>query len=137
MIVKLQNGNTYFIDRMEDFRDLIDPALYEAIQDIVEDEISERMDELDKEYYDDIEEINKHSKELDNRENEIVNREDELQRAIKESSEQIKDMIKINKMKDTLKQLREINKEYKKNKSKRVDKELLTRRLDVLLKDLD
>lgn len=36
MIIKLKNGDTHYINKLDDFKEVIEPEIYEAIEELVE-----------------------------------------------------------------------------------------------------
>lgn len=47
MLIKLENGNTYYINKLDDFEEIVEPAIYEAIEEFVDQEYDKEDAEKD------------------------------------------------------------------------------------------
>ena len=119
MVVRLENGNTHVINTLNDIKEIIEPSLAEAIDEIV----------VSDEYtIDDIEDLNEEIKSL---EDEIEELKAELR---KKDSEQWESESKVNTARW---QIRELVNDYGKSKSKRVDKETVILKLEKAMQRLE
>lgn len=118
MVIQLQNGNIEIVNNMKDVKDLIDPALAEAIEKIHDEEPENDVKSLEE----DIEELEKIKNKLD----------EELSVSMKQT---YKLERRINNISSALRQLEKTSGEYKKSDSKRVDKNNLILRLDEIIQE--
>lgn len=120
-MVKLANGDIHYINNIKDVKELVDPDLFEAIEEIIENVI----DEYDEEntIYEDFDELTETNKKL----------EQDLQEAYKEINRL---NTQINQIKESTHELERINSSYKKSNSRRVDKSTLIDKLDEVIKEL-
>lgn len=119
MVVRLENGNTHVINTLNDVKELIEPSLAEAIDEVVV---------ADEYTIEDIEDLNEEIKSL---EDEIEELKAELQ---KKNNEQWKSESKVNTARW---QIRELVNDYGKSTSKRVDKETVISKLEKAMQKLE
>jgi len=121
MIVRLENGNTEIVNGMNDLRDMVDPAIYEAMQKILRNEIDDAVNDIEEDNYEDAtEELQE-----DNEKLKLELEKTKLTLNIAKS--------KFSTMREQTWELKNMNCDYKKSKSKRVDKEILTDKLDKII----
>lgn len=121
-MVKLENGDIHYINNINDVKELVDPDLFEAIEELIENVI----DEYDEEntIYEDFDELTETNEKL----------KEDLQEAYNEINRL---STQINKIKGSIYEFEGINSSYKKSNSKRVDKNILTNKLDEVIKELN
>ena len=123
MIVRLKDGSTEMINNRNDLRNIIEPDVYEVMNEIIDTEIDEFIDD---ENNIDIEE----AKRINTIDNKL--RED-IKELTKQRNELYEKSINGN---DIIWKLERSTEDYKKSKSKRVDKEKLLDMLTELTKNL-
>lgn len=57
MIIKLENGDIHYINKLDDFKEVVEPAIYEAIEEFVNNSNEIIQENLEDEKYDEIGEL--------------------------------------------------------------------------------
>lgn len=117
MVIKLANGNIEYANNLKDIKELIDPSIAEAIEEIIENTYSD-----EESYKEDIQELEYEKKQL----------EKELQKA---KNETVEAYSKMGNMSSLIWSLKKLSEDYHKSNSKRIDKDILLNKLDELIKE--
>jgi len=125
MVVRLENGNTHVINSLNDIKEIIEPSIAEAIDEIV---IAE-YDTLD---------IDDLTEDIESLEGEIKSLQDEIEELKAELRNKDNEKWESeNKVNTARWQIRELVNDYGKSKSKRVDKETVILKLEKTMKRLE
>ena len=123
MIVRLENGNTEIVNNRNDLRGLVSDEIFDAIDKLIDKELLECMEDVDTISVEEARELNDDNTELERDLDDACNERNRLEE-------------KLNEMEYQIRKLKELNNEYKNSKSKRIDKETLTNKLDEIIKGL-
>jgi predicted phage tail protein len=91
MVIKLANGEVQYITKTEDFKEVVEIAIYEALEEFVESELDKAVDEVN-------EEKDSYADELDERVNQLEGESEEKDNIIdklEDSNEENISMLKI------------------------------------------
>lgn len=133
MIVRLNNGSTEIVNNMNDIKDLVSDDLFQAIEDVTKNEIDKRTKDMEEENDED---LKNREEEYDDLKEDIDKRENELHEAQYKYGDILPKIIKVDRLEIMINNIANINNDYKKSKSKRVDKDKIIEMLSELTNNL-
>ena len=115
MVVQLENKDIHYVNTLEDIKEIVEPAIAEAIEDII---ICD---------YEDEESYKTEIKDLEEWIDRLKDQLEESKHLVMEANAELRNN------RDLIWSLQNMNDDYKKSKSKRVDKEALIFNLTLMI----